>query len=291
MKNKKGFTLVELLAVIVLLGVLIAIAVPSVLGISKKIKENMYEAKVKTVEVAAEAWIDDNKNSCKTLKDKNIEFLISAGYLKADDKDGKIRNPVDNSEMNKNTLTTYIDIDKLCQGITTVVNGYNVDRNVVERVNKDIKTYFQNKTFNKSCLSNKGSNPYLLTKVKECINNFNESNFKNLLDDGSTIDDYKVYFQSTPGENPYTVNRYRYEYKIDLYKDGKKYSTKKQYINDDGASERVDIDIPSGYKFDRTTCNRLYYDKGEFIVTTSSTHYTSVACDIYFVPGIATKNY
>ena len=38
MNNKKGFTLVELLAVIVILGVLTAIAVPSVLEISKKIK-------------------------------------------------------------------------------------------------------------------------------------------------------------------------------------------------------------------------------------------------------------
>ena len=39
--NKKGFTLVELLAVIVVLGLIIAIAVPSINAISIKIKENM----------------------------------------------------------------------------------------------------------------------------------------------------------------------------------------------------------------------------------------------------------
>ena len=40
MKNKKGFTLVELLAVIVILGVLLLVAVPSVTTIQTKAKQN-----------------------------------------------------------------------------------------------------------------------------------------------------------------------------------------------------------------------------------------------------------
>ena len=41
MRNKNGFTLVELLAVIVILSLLIAIAVPSSITIGNKIKEKL----------------------------------------------------------------------------------------------------------------------------------------------------------------------------------------------------------------------------------------------------------
>ncbi len=120
MKNKKGFTLVELLAVIVLLGVLIAIAVPSVLGISKKIKENMYDAKLKTIEVAAEAWADDNKSKCDSLKTMSISQLIGEGYLKADDKSGNILNPKDNVKIQNDSINKYVDVDSICKGIPAI---------------------------------------------------------------------------------------------------------------------------------------------------------------------------
>lgn len=85
MKNKKGFTLVELLAVIVILGILTAIAVPSVLGISKKIKTNMWESKVKTIEVALELWADDNKANCSSaIESLTVEQLMPQ-YLKSDE--------------------------------------------------------------------------------------------------------------------------------------------------------------------------------------------------------------
>lgn len=123
MNNKKGFTLVELLAVIVILGVLTAIAVPSVLGISKKIKTDMYESKKKTVEVALELWADDNKSSCIDNIDKlRIQNLIEDNYLKADDKNNSsFTNPSNGQNLygtevkevlNDNNLTSYCKVTK-----------------------------------------------------------------------------------------------------------------------------------------------------------------------------------
>ena len=49
MKNKKGFTLTELLAVIVILAIIIAIAVPSYMKIKKNIDENNYNNKINLI--------------------------------------------------------------------------------------------------------------------------------------------------------------------------------------------------------------------------------------------------
>lgn len=47
--NKKGFTLVELLAVIVILAIILAIAVPSITGILNSAKRSAFEADVKLI--------------------------------------------------------------------------------------------------------------------------------------------------------------------------------------------------------------------------------------------------
>jgi prepilin-type N-terminal cleavage/methylation domain-containing protein len=48
-KRKKGFTLVELLAVIVILGIILAIAVPSITGLIANQRRNAFEANVKMI--------------------------------------------------------------------------------------------------------------------------------------------------------------------------------------------------------------------------------------------------
>ena len=57
---KKGFTLVELLAVIVVLGLLMTIAIPAVLTVSNNVKKKSYETKIEMIENTAVSYGENN---------------------------------------------------------------------------------------------------------------------------------------------------------------------------------------------------------------------------------------
>jgi prepilin-type N-terminal cleavage/methylation domain-containing protein len=55
-RNQKGFTLVELMVVVVIIGILSAIAVPVYNSVSEKAKLNAHLANIRTIEGAIEAY-------------------------------------------------------------------------------------------------------------------------------------------------------------------------------------------------------------------------------------------
>jgi type IV pilus assembly protein PilA len=59
LKNKKGVTLIELLAVIVILGIIAAIAVPTIGGLIERQRENAAVATFDTIVAAAEQYAED----------------------------------------------------------------------------------------------------------------------------------------------------------------------------------------------------------------------------------------
>ena len=87
--NRKGFTLVELLAVIVLMTVLITVAVPGVMRVGNSLKVQSFCSKINIIESAALEYADDyyvgKETTSETVLDNvSVMDLVNMGYLKAD---------------------------------------------------------------------------------------------------------------------------------------------------------------------------------------------------------------
>lgn len=110
-RKEKGFTLVELLAVIVILAILALIAVPNVSSLVRKSKTNMFCKKVESIEAAAKNYAQDNFTDSLTEEETIIVdkiplgVLVEKGYLNKDSKDCTIGTNCVLDERNN----TYLD--------------------------------------------------------------------------------------------------------------------------------------------------------------------------------------
>ncbi len=106
--NKKGFTLAELLGVIVILLLLILIVTPIFIKYTKKASNSVYDVQINTIKASARAWAEDEKNIklLPTINEECIEVslekLKELGYL-----DYNIKNPKTNEKFDDN-LTVII---------------------------------------------------------------------------------------------------------------------------------------------------------------------------------------
>ncbi len=133
--DNKGFTLVEVLAVIVILGVLMAIMIPSVGNIIQKNKSDSYDSLKKSLVAAAKVYISDNRyeitvdsDSCSSnnevlvtsILDESLEGgklsiqkLVDVGNVKTE-ANGMISDPRDDHKT-LNLSDSYVIVKYLCK--------------------------------------------------------------------------------------------------------------------------------------------------------------------------------
>ncbi|CCX35564.1 putative uncharacterized protein [Clostridium sp. CAG:1000] len=117
--NKKGMTLVEVLAVIAIMGILAVLVVPSIINMRNETLNEDYNNRVEMIKNAAIEWGNDNlnlipkdvKNEYKDQRTLDSEcahptvgYLIESGYLKgastSSDEGYVMINPKTGEEMN-----------------------------------------------------------------------------------------------------------------------------------------------------------------------------------------------
>lgn len=110
--NKKGFTLVELLGAMVILGIIIMIAGGVYTKVYDNQKEHTYQNKVSTIEVAAEKWAEEtnlSRATTITVKRLVVESFYQADKYDEEEELTEVLDPRDDSSMLCNTINVTVE--------------------------------------------------------------------------------------------------------------------------------------------------------------------------------------
>ena len=109
MKNKKGFTLTELLAVIVIMAILAIGAISGYTSLTRNSKKKAYESKVSEIENAAIKYAKETNLSNSTTISVNKLFV--QGYIQPDESTSNGLASVSNPENNENMICNLVNIN------------------------------------------------------------------------------------------------------------------------------------------------------------------------------------
>lgn len=158
MKNKKGFTLVELLAVIIILGVLLMIAVPAVQNVIKKAKNNATQKQAELFIDAAKkmAIIDEATSDMVIYKLSNLDSDVDknrfTGMVVALKENGSYKYYIYlNDSVNKKTIGNnnndifeFASEDKINEKVTDGVKKFKEGSTQIIKVNNNTYSYSNN---------------------------------------------------------------------------------------------------------------------------------------------------
>ena len=89
MRTQKGFTLIELMIVVVIIGILAAVAIPNFISMQSRAKEGSTKANMHTFQLAAEDYVVSNEGVCSD----DVALIASRLQLNG----SNFKNPFDKS--------------------------------------------------------------------------------------------------------------------------------------------------------------------------------------------------
>ena len=119
--NKKGFTIIELLAAVIILSILVAISVPSVNYLIEKNKEDNYQTLKNNIISAAKVYLSDNRY--------NITLDYGETLCEVGEQEENI-SAIANTILTENKLPISILVNS--KGLTTNQSG-----NITNPINKE----------------------------------------------------------------------------------------------------------------------------------------------------------
>ena len=125
-KNKKGFTLIEIIVVLVIMGILLAIAVPAILGYVNKARDAQYLSEARTGYLAAQTIVGQEAASNPSADAKALVAKITPTNVAKELNEFKTGDTevIDENEWTNKTIFCKVTTDKKIEGCTvTTANG------------------------------------------------------------------------------------------------------------------------------------------------------------------------
>lgn len=139
---KKGFTLVELIATLVILSIIALIVTPNILVSIREYKQQIYDSNIQAINGASKEWASDNigelPETDSTSISVSLEELIDGAYL-----DEKVKDPINKGYFDDGDHFTFTIID--CYQIKDEVTGELINNKYEYNVYISIDDFIEKK--------------------------------------------------------------------------------------------------------------------------------------------------
>lgn len=145
--NKKGLTLIELIAVLAILSVIALIVTPNIYVSIKNYKNQLYEAQMDNIKEAGKSWTTDNIDKVNVgVTTVGIKELQTGGYLK-----DKLDNPKDGGYFDDTTAFVLITCTEVSDETGSLTTNYKytyevylsmdeyIEKVAIKKAKKDIE--------------------------------------------------------------------------------------------------------------------------------------------------------